>query len=257
LVGAAFAVIALLAPSAAQASGGGDGCSPGRGDDGVDYHVAWTGQPNNLPAGGVYARLYNYSPWVNPDGSVSAYTMLKEWDSRPSNYAQAGWLELPYGERHDFVEIGYDTGSISSSSYTRWEFSPQPINASTYYTTLYNPKTKQLSFQIASKTVTDDNVDYTQTLNTQYHTMSDDEQIKWIPHYTEVSGETHTAADQMPGGLNNPMDFSHVATYDSGIGHFVSYGSQWNSFDNNNTSFFNGAIYAQDHFQIGDKNCSY
>src|ERR1700733_15222381 len=95
-----------LAPRA----GGGLGCDPNRKNNYLAGYFATaesgeTGQAPDQVAGGVYASIYVYSPWVAgprqgaPDTDpVGEYVMLAG-TGKGSEWAQDGWIEFPGTKR--------------------------------------------------------------------------------------------------------------------------------------------------------------
>src|SRR5467141_2560312 len=143
-------------------------------------------------------------------------------------HAQAGWEEYPANHRHVFAEW---TGN-NNGSWWRWESYGVPSNwVDSYhnFATLYNSWAPGVySFQYDGGTF--------------YHTTSD-----FVPNDDQIYGETHSAADQMPGGINNPEDFNNE--------HVWVPGSGWINADLypfRDSTWYNLAKYSSTHFQIGD-----
>lgn len=191
LLCATTVVLALgLVPSVrAYAAGGGDGCNPHRGvgNDKSQFDGWQNDHISTTTVGGAYANIYNYSPWVSANTSqgsneiVVAWTMLTDG----TNYAQVGWWEYAgtHGspQRNVFVEIN------SNGSDYQQLFTAQTQDTSTYYTTLFTPNGSggTLSFQVAGSTLGG--------IPSAYTTVS------WTPHHSQIYGEVHNVADQMPG----------------------------------------------------------
>ena len=134
--------------------------------------------------GGVYANILNYSsygPWVRPNNynpsAAVAWTMLTTSDG--SSLAQVGWLSLPFGRRYIFVQYT----DAPNNFHPAILFDPgQPVDTSSYYTTLYDDGPARFTFQVAN-----------QTLPLTVYTY-------FTPTAAEVAAETQSLADQMPGG---------------------------------------------------------
>lgn len=148
------------------------------------YRRAWDVGASYI--GGTYAQLWNYSPWVYPinssASSVSAWVMV--WNNNNAmKYAQVGWVEFPNGSRHTFRAARNQTVQ-EDADYT---WAPQPSGSFTFYTVQYNdPSPGWVSYYIAG-------VKQAQT----YTPIN--------PNEGKLAGETHTIADQMPGGSITPM----------------------------------------------------
>ena len=79
-------------------------CTITRPSDFVNERFAgWVRSGGGTTPGGVYAQIYNYSPWVSgpADDTTSAWTML---DDGPS-WVQVGWIEFPGTDRRTFVQV--------------------------------------------------------------------------------------------------------------------------------------------------------
>jgi hypothetical protein len=214
--------------TSASAATSWEGCQPNRANDYLTYRFdGWGRMANGI--GGIYSTIKNYSPWVQPGSSVSAWTML-DFRSSVQHYAQVGWLEYAYSNRVTFVEWTYD----NRGGWSRVEFRPQPIDAATYYTTLYgNWAPGVFSYQINGGTI--------------WHGSAD-----FVPNEGQEYGETHSGADQMPGGTQNPEDFNHTNIWVPGSGWIAGDFYTFNS----NSNWYNIAKYSPTHLQIGDKVCT-
>ncbi|MGH2608235.1 MAG: hypothetical protein ACRDHF_04025 [Tepidiformaceae bacterium] len=184
---------------------------------------------------GVYANLYNYSPYVHYfntyNSSVSAWVMIRNSNSS-FKYAQVGWIEFPGGLRKTFKESRNDGP---------WAFyldrDPEPTNVFRYYTVLYNNAgTGYVSYQVAGSTVTE---------WTEYLPIN--------PNRGEIAGETHTSADQMPGSWGGTkMYFGNAHVYISG---------SWQNFDgygiNANSTWYSLYGISTTDMQIWDNYCQF
>jgi hypothetical protein len=161
----------------------------------------WDAGANDVEA--VEANILWYSPWVDyhvaRDGNqeyksaVSAWVMLNAIDT-PLNtdYLQDGWLEYPYGDRHDFIEWAGPSGKANHYDFGPWS----GINSYVTYRTEYNPSDNKLRFYMSDW----NNGNAAKlTLTTA--------QTGFIPNRAQVSGETHSSADQMAGGVSFPENF--------------------------------------------------
>lgn len=179
IIAAAIVVAAVLVvPSPVSAK-----CQPNLADNGKSY---WAGTSRNPPSGyypgGVSAYILNYSPWVQTNSDVYAWTMLvgpntgptKQWE----NWAQVGWQEHAGGTRYTFVDW------TDGQGHAHWDHlgSPLPVGSYTQYVTQYDGAYFYMSANGVS-----------------YPRQS----AGWVPVEAEIEGEIHTLASQMPGGYSS------------------------------------------------------
>jgi hypothetical protein len=177
------------AAAAVPDSGGGDGCNPERANNSTYYWIGATSQdvgPDG-PAGGVYANIRTYSPFVAgpnqgapSNDSVSEWVMLDSGDPQTTDqWAQIGWLEFPGGVRNTFDQYADGSNDIHTDFY-----SPLAINSTQSYGVLYQPGGQ---FTISENGV-----------NLVLPTLS------WAPSSADIMAELHTQASQVPGGTADP-----------------------------------------------------
>ncbi len=199
-------------------------CDPNRTNNGVSYFDGWFNTGTAGQVGGIYSNIENYSPWVYPNSSVSAWSMLD--NPSEDNWAQAGWIEYAYGTRYSFVEY-----TTSPGNYTTQLYPAYAVGDYTYYTTMYDGANSYFTFQIAS--------------NTMYQI-----QLSWVPDQAQNYGEIHTLADQMPGNRSWPEDFSSTYWWDA---------TGWKVFNGyaNNTGggYFSNMVMSSTDDQIFDNAC--
>jgi hypothetical protein len=193
---AALAVAALIAPAApVAASGSGMGCQPGRSNDQLRYGD-WSGDVSGL-GGGLYAQIFDYSPWVEPGvGGTSAWVMLAAGND-PGVYAQIGWIEWAYGTRYTFTQIGYIQNG--THYYSNHNAPPLPVGGTYYYTVNYNPYAATYPFSYYANN---------QLINQDGWLIADG-----TLKMGEVAGEIHSLASQMPGGWAGPSETFTDAHY--------------------------------------------
>lgn len=150
------------------------------------------------------------------------------WNNNQLNtYAQVGWIEVPNGNRHTFRE---SSGGFSAD----YSWAPMTVNTFSNYTVQYNdPSSGWISYYIDS-------------------VLRYSEYNPFAPNTGQVAGETHMAADQMPGGTSSKMYFGNVHIYYFGTWHDFA-GTGFN--DPSNWYGLNG-ISTTD-FQIWDKSCMF
>ncbi len=158
-------------------------CQPNRTNDERAYFDGWQRSP--AEPGGVYSKIFNYSPWVQPGRSVVAWTMLNRFTTQ---WAQVGWWEYAFDDRYTFTQTTLPAVSTHF-------FLPEPVGAYTYYTTLYNNPPGSFSYQVNGSTI-------------------DVQPANFVPLSAQIYGELNTFASQMPGGyaLGAAEDFfdSHI-----------------------------------------------
>jgi hypothetical protein len=175
-------LVGLIAPAPAYAK-----CQPGRANNGVPYWAGWYRNASSGVLGGVYSNIKNYSPWVQPGSDTMAWVMLT-LKSGGTNWAQVGWWEEAYGVRHTFTQW-----TKNNTWYTNF-WSPQPVNTYTYYTVLWD-NLPRWTFQVGGTTISQVSASFS-------------------PNASQVMGEIHTLASQMPGGsgLNEWFSDTHLWT---------------------------------------------
>jgi hypothetical protein len=179
-------------PSAALASGGGDGCNPGRPANATDYQAG----AQVLPSGGrtygaIEGRIRNYSPYVYKTSSYLDTTTQWVMLLTPHDLYQVGWWEQPYGKRFTFIE---DANSSFTQGGTLF-FSPDTINTVSNYKVAFRPPSTYAFY------------DGSKELRTVGQLQAGD------PTYFEVNAETHNQASQMPGGSSNVDYAESVQAY--------------------------------------------
>jgi hypothetical protein len=178
-------------------AGGGDGCNPGRTNDFRTFRFdGWERSPGTT-VGGVYSDIYNYSPWVYYITSTTSYVSAWSLVDDGYHYAQVGWIEEPHGARYVFTET-FDRNGDN----VRY-FSPEPINSQSYYTVLFNNTPGEFTFEVNGSVI-------------------DVSTAQFTPNDGQNYGETHSLADQMPGGYNQNEYFSNTHIWYSGAWHNFS-----------------------------------
>ena len=168
-------------PRADIGAASGDGCNPGGHQN---YRAlsfdGWNRRPPSTP-GGVYANIWNYSPWVSRFNGSSDKSVVAAWVMLANGpyYAQIGWLEYPGGTRHTFEQVN---GPSTSQPVTNFD-PTYGVNSYTYYTVLYgNAGSGVYSFRYAGNT-------------SKFQFLGG-----FAPLEGQNYGETQSNADQMPGG---------------------------------------------------------
>lgn len=170
--------------------------------------------------GGIYARVRNYSPWVETGPgsySVSAWVALQDCTKPGSGgcngeeLAQIGWRERPYGQRDTLVESNFPgpalvsdcnpqaVGSTVGTGTLTCNSVPTPAQPElyTYYTVLYGYEPGRFTFYVNGQKVASG-------------------PAKFVPHQADVIGETKLASDQMPGDANDPEIFEDIHVFVNG-----------------------------------------
>lgn len=222
---------ASAAPSAkvVPLSGSGDGCNPNRTNDYRTFRFdGWYRTPGGA-VGGVYSNIWNYSPFVYPISSTASYvvawTMLT--NSNPNDWAQVGWFENPYGVRYTFIQT-YDGSGSPNTEF----FAPEATNTYTTYTMLYGNTPGGFTYEWAGN------------VRQSFATF--------VPNQGQIFGETHTLADQMPGGYSNPYYYENF--YNS----HIYYSGGWRAYSGTVTDYSSDYGYQVDssyNMDIWDKAC--
>lgn len=204
LVALAFA----LSQAPALASGGGDGCDPGRSSNYLTYYFAGADANNAATSfGGIYGTIDNYSPYVKSSSSedfTSQWVMLAYSGTK---WAQVGWTEYPGSQRNTFVEF-QDPGVSGWDNY----FPPYAINSSIKYQVTYQPTCpSDTCFSFFANNTSP------QLAGTKYN---------WTPNDAESFAETHDQASQVPGGYFNPSSASDLHVY-----YNAGSSGSWNNMD--------------------------
>jgi hypothetical protein len=237
-----------VAPHNLNAMCCGDGCNPNRTDD-FEWH-RWDGWKHNVGGfviGGAQGDIWNYSPWVAPVGGyhlnfVTSWAMITT--DHPygvdAGYAQVGWIEFSGGERDTYVQEHDYGGGRRTILY-----SPQGVNTYTYYDVFYDPNSNSVTFQVAGS-----------GLGETYHPSN------WKPGEAQVSGETLSLADQMPGGhgsASNYEDLFWSEYYYNGAWQYFNPGAQFFIADQNGTDqspYFGEYTWNSRSISIYDKACN-
>jgi hypothetical protein len=191
---------AISTASPARASGGGEGCNPGRSSsDYPDYLFGgvYSGNPNIQSGGaigGIRGNIETYSPWVSAVASnddVSAWVMLDSTGlDGKGRWAQIGWNEFPHTGRNTFWQYVDDADNIVSD----FSLAPTSIGSVNSYTVDYAPggTFKMLMNGTVEKTF---------------------QALYWAPTDAQSYGEIHTQGSQFPGGANDPDHFSSMQVW--------------------------------------------
>ncbi len=189
----------LKCPPARQQGAACKGCSR---FDGADSKFSTT-------VGGIYARVRNYSPWVDPEsGGVSAWVALEKIGNS-NELAQIGWREQPHSLRDTLVEyllpndfsdcnpqaVG-NPAAVNKLTCSSVPVPPQPELYS-YYTVLYGYEPGKFTFFVNGRRVASG-------------------PAKFVPNRADVIGETHSFSDQIPGDANDPQVFEDINVYVNG-----------------------------------------
>ncbi len=171
--------------------------------------------------GGIYARVRNYSPWVETGPgsySVSAWVALQHCPNpgagtcNGEEVAQIGWRERPYGQRDTLVESNFPGPALVSDCNPQAVGStvgtnkltcnnnrpiPAQLEPYTYYTVLYGYEPGRFTFYVNGQKVASG-------------------PAKFVPNQADVIGETKLASDQMPGDANDPEIFEDIHVFVNG-----------------------------------------
>lgn len=174
--------------------------------------------------------LYSKNVWVEDIGDVDNFSGAWVAISRvPSSYlwAQLGWLEYRFGERHEYYEY-FINDALGWRRYK--EFAAPPAGYS-YYTVLHNPGTSKITMQIRGSTVLS-------------------AAVAWTPNDARASGEITSLANQMPGGYAVWQGFSDLHVWYNSAWRFPA---SW-TIDNAYSNYFGNYTNSQTH-SIWDRSC--
>lgn len=162
-----------VAPDAAAAA-----CWPDRVNNGASYFAGTGRTPSAFPRG-VRSNIEVYEPYTFRSSEVTAWTMLHRGGTK---WSQVGWWQN-------------DDGFLNE---TRWNFIQWTDANGNYFTRFYSPSTIGSSpkYQVMYDTM---RVEWSWSVNgVILHAAP----AHWRPETVQIQGETHTRADQMPGGYN-------------------------------------------------------
>jgi hypothetical protein len=215
----ASAILVVGSPTIVRAAGGGDGCEPYRSVSAENSQLSYWKNTQSSTVGGVYANIYNYSPWISnasgtagPNENDSAWTAVAQ---DLNNFAQVGWME--YAGNHvggsgtgPYVRDVFAQIWTSGSPVTQW-WPAETQDTSTYYTTFFAPGSSNgtLSFEVNGSLL---------SLNSTLLLASI---VGWTPTWSQIGGEVHNLADQLPGDARSGKNelFEDSSYYASGSWH--------------------------------------
>lgn len=160
------------------ASGGGEGCNPGRNPGSGKWYDGMF--ENEASVGAVDASIEVYSPYVHPGSDTSAWVMLSNVNT--VNYAQVGWDEEAYSHRYNFTEYGYDNGKYGHYTFS---YPSSPIGSQVDFKVTYNPSLLAVKFW-------QDGVKLQELDDPTFGT----------PDVAQIYSEIHDWDSQMPGGYD-------------------------------------------------------
>lgn len=186
----------ILSGSPTYASGGGDGCNPGRNDD-FD-HPYWLGMYQYASGdifGGAQANILTYSPYVYyspfaPDTVNDASSEYVQLVDQYNQYTALGWVEQVGSVRSTFIEYHLSSGYFQHLTYSR-----TPINSMNNYNIVYDPSTQEFGFYVNG-----------QGLRSL--------QLYAPPIEALVRALIRTSASQMPGGTANYNYAEYARVYE-------------------------------------------
>jgi hypothetical protein len=210
-------------------------CNPGRANNGTIYQDGWFVGPgeNEVCLNGSFANIKVYNPYVV--GNISAWTMI--YYGTTGHYAQVGYYKNGGGSLINFLQFQTaDRGFVNKFPTNV----PEPVVGNT-------PQYK---------------VDYA---SGNFHffiggTIVDTDAATYGGCDADQAGETHTLADQMPGAVNNRVNFTGSNVRNASTNSwFQSF--KWNGYvDNWNTGqtvqYFGQSVSLPSQIDIWDKACS-
>lgn len=219
LVLVAATLVGASLPTAALAA-----CNPGR-PNVVRAGFAGTQLTPAAWPRAVQTQIEEYSPFVFGSSEVSAWNMLNNGGTK---WSQVGWWK-ENGVRWSFVQWTDNAGNWFTNFY-----SPAGVGTTPNYETIYN---------IAS-------TDWIWERNNQVlHTTN----ALWQPKTVQIYGETHSKADQMPGGVANHNTFREAHYIPNNGGAWLNIGAAAGT----NDAVTYGALKVNNEaYDIWDKACN-
>ncbi len=205
-------------------------CNPARSHDTNAYQAGVVGAPSPYP-NGVIADTDEYDPYYtgsNPTGSLMSVML----DHGTSMWAQLGWLKHKVSgsiRRELFVE---HVDGFGNNNFYFW--TQKAVGTTTSYLISYEPSIGRFNYYVNGS---------------QYAGLNSNTTIR--PSRWEIFGETHDAADQMPGGGNAHAKFRNAQVRLSG--------GAWNAANgtvHSNGGGYNFATGSNGSFDIWDTRCT-
>jgi len=202
-------------------------CNPNRTDDGHDYQVGWLRIPSGYQPRAVYADIKNYNPYMKSgSANTTAWVMLNLY---PGWWAQVGWYKESSGTRQNFYDWT-DTQAHGNIGF----FAADTVGS--YPTYKVSDRTSPGSFQFFHN-------------GALIWTVAE----KFTPARGAIYGETHTLANQMPGGSNFVSygeDFTNAHIF------FASSNQVFDGTTYGNTTYFDYNKVSTTETYIWDKACT-
>jgi hypothetical protein len=186
---ALVAIASLVLPTATALAF----CNPNRShrDDTYQAGGLWT---TTTPPNGVQADIdenYPYYTGWNQTGSLLSVMLSNSTQPVGANWAQLGWIKKVRGgitQILTFTET-FDTWLNVND----WQYFPRSFDPVTNYKITYDETLHHFYYKVNGSQIDD------------YDTSNN-----WAPVQWEIFGETHDAADQMPGGYNIHAKFTSI-----------------------------------------------
>lgn len=242
---AGLATVAMVSPTLLQTSQPTivyAACNPGRAGDfntqrTIGVYRFWSGTPAGYFKG-VQSRLDQYAGYVSTSSDASmAWVQLV--DDTNDAWMKAGWWSPAAGSRRSLNHWKTTSGSISTTT--------SPLGSGNF---VFSVQMRSPTFggnPLIHRVV--NGVLQSAGVNLGTYTFEK----------VQVYGETHSAADQMPGGSANRMDFVDTQ-WSTNMGPAGQPPSNWQAFNgsvqNSNSSWYDLAGTSTDDFQIWDKACA-
>jgi hypothetical protein len=212
-------LIGMVVPPVALAS-----CNPGR-PNVVRAGFAGTQRTPAAWPRAVQTKIEEYSPYVFGSSEVSAWNMLNNGGSK---WSQVGWWK-ENGVRWSFIQWTDNAGNWFTNFY-----SPLAVGSTPNYETIYNIPTTDWIWERNNQVL---------------HTAN----ALWQPKTVQIYGETHTKADQMPGGVDNHNTFTEAHYIPNNGGAWLDIASAAGT---NDAVTYGAVKINNEHYQIWDKACS-
>jgi hypothetical protein len=216
-------VVGVVLPAVGIDAASNEGCNPHRASaPGLYFDKEWI-TPSTEGSGGIVAELYNYTPWVYPNGQ-SSYAEAEvriEWPGDPGTFDAFGWREYGYGKRFVFSEVN-EANLGGQDNVILYNSAPPPVESHSTY------ELDQNSFNTSTwKEVPDNSYSIvTFWLNGQQWGYQPESQAIGSKLSADlVQADISDLASQMPGGVQKPEDWYNLSVEYAGAWHDFGYGT--------------------------------
>lgn len=241
-------VVGTVLPAVGIYAASNQGCNPHRSSSpGLYVDKEWI-TPSTEGSGGIVAEMYNYTPWVYPNGQLSYADaeVRVEWPGDAGTFDAFGLREYGYGKRVLFSEVNeselgggdnvvfYNDPPPAVETHSTYELDQNSFNTSTWKQVPDN------SYSIVTFWLD----------NNQIGSYQPESQAIGSKLSADlVQAEITDLASQMPGGVQKPEDWYNIQVEYAGTWHPFGIGSPGRSL-----SIFNYNTFDSE-FETSDSAC--